>query len=71
MSRKFIQVSATKPNGDFAFCSNLSLMGNDGLSYNDALLSLNLMADEYSLMGYTVERIVEPMSDEDWAIYEL
>jgi adenine C2-methylase RlmN of 23S rRNA A2503 and tRNA A37 len=57
MTKQFVQVSAHKDSNNFAYCSNLSLMANDGLSAEQALRKLQVMADEYSLNGYTIEWI--------------
>jgi hypothetical protein len=69
MIKQFVQVSATKDSNNFAFCSNLSLMGN-GWTYKQALRELQVMADDYSLNGYKIEWIVEDMSDEEFALYK-
>jgi hypothetical protein len=57
MTKQFVQVSAHKDSNNFAYCSNLSLMANDGLSAEQALRKLQEMADEYALNGYTIEWI--------------
>jgi hypothetical protein len=57
MTKQFVQVSAHKDSNNFAHCSNLSLMANDGLSAEQALRKLQEMADEYALNGYTIEWI--------------
>ena len=57
--KQFIQVSAHKDSNNFAHCSNLSLMANQGLNANQALRHLQVMADEYALNGYTIEWIRE------------
>jgi adenine C2-methylase RlmN of 23S rRNA A2503 and tRNA A37 len=57
MTKQFIQVSAHKDSNNFAHCSNLSLMANDGLTAEQALRKLEEMADEYTSKGYTIEWI--------------
>jgi hypothetical protein len=59
MIKQFVQVSAHKDLNNFAHCSNLSLMSNEGLSAEQALRKLQVMADEYGLNGYTIEWIRE------------
>ena len=55
MTKQFVQVSAHKDSNNFAHCSNLSLMAYEGLNYDQALRKLQVMADEYTLNGYTIE----------------
>ena len=57
MIKQFVQVSAHKDINNFAHCSNLSLMANEGLTATQALGKLQVMADEYALNGYTIEWI--------------
>jgi adenine C2-methylase RlmN of 23S rRNA A2503 and tRNA A37 len=57
MTKQFVQVSAQKDSNNFAHCSNLSLMANEGLSAEQALDKLQDMADEYASKGYTIEWI--------------
>jgi hypothetical protein len=57
MTNQFVQVSAQKDSNNFAYCSNLSLMANEGLTSDQALRKLQVMADEYALTGYTIEWI--------------
>ena len=57
MTKQFVQVSAHKDSNNFAHCSNLSLMANEGLSAEQALDKLQDMADEYASKGYTIEWI--------------
>jgi hypothetical protein len=59
MTKQFVQVSAHKDSNNFAHCSNLSLMANEGLNSDQALRKLLDMADEYALNGYTIEWIRE------------
>ena len=59
MTKQFIQMSASKDSNNFAHCSNLSIMANEGLSAEQALRKLQVMADEYGLNGYTIEWIRE------------
>jgi hypothetical protein len=59
MTKQFVQVSAQKDSNNFAHCSNLSLMANDGMTADQALRKLLDMADEYALNGYTIEWIRE------------
>ena len=59
MIKQFVQVSAHKDSNNFAHCSNLSLMANQNLTAKQALRHLQVMADEYSLNGYTIEWIQE------------
>jgi adenine C2-methylase RlmN of 23S rRNA A2503 and tRNA A37 len=68
MTKQFVQVSAHKDSNNFAHCSNLSLMANDGLTAKQALRYLQVMADEYALNGYTIEWICE---DFDAALEEM
>lgn len=69
MTKQFVQVSASKANGDFAVCSNLSLMENQKLTPAQALRSLQVMADEYTLNGYLVEWIREDFTEVDEEYY--
>ena len=57
MTKEFVQVSAHKDSNNFAHCSNLSLMANEGLTATEALRRLQDMADEYTTKGYTIEWI--------------
>jgi hypothetical protein len=57
MTKQFVQVSAHKDSNNFAHCSNLSLMANEGLSAEQALDKLQDMAGEYASKGYTIEWI--------------
>jgi hypothetical protein len=57
MTKQFVQVSAHKDSNNFAHCSNLSLMANQGLTATQALRHLQVMADDYALNGYTIEWI--------------
>ena len=59
MTKQFVQVSARKDSNNFAHCSNLSLMANQGLSADQALRHLQVMADGYALNGYSIEWIRE------------
>ena len=59
MTKQFVQVSAQKDSNNFAHCSNLSLMSNEGLTAEQALNKLQDMADEYALNGYKIEWIRE------------
>jgi len=59
MTKQFVQVSAQKDSNNFAHCSNLSLMANEGLNAEQALRKLLDMADEYALNGYTIDWIRE------------
>ena len=59
MIKQFVQVSAQKDSNNFAHCSNLSLMANEGLTADQALRKLQVMADEYALNGYSIEWIRE------------
>ena len=61
MTYEFVQVTASKDNGDFAICSNLSLMDYQKLNPKQALRHLQVMADEYQLNGYNVEWTREQM----------
>ena len=69
MAKQFIQVSARKSNGDFALCSNLSMMANEGISAEQAFSKLQVMADEYSLNGYEIEWTVEDFDAFDEELY--
>jgi adenine C2-methylase RlmN of 23S rRNA A2503 and tRNA A37 len=68
MTKQFVQVSAHKDSNNFAHCSNLSLMANEGLTAQQAIRKLQVMADSYALNGYTIEWIRE---DFDQAYEEL
>ena len=46
MTKQFVQVSARKDSNNFAHCSNLSLMANEGLTSDQALRKLQVMADD-------------------------
>jgi hypothetical protein len=59
MTKQFVQVSAQKDSNNFAHCSNLSLMANEGMTAEQALRKLQDMADEYALNGYKIEWIRE------------
>jgi len=59
MTKQFVQVSARKDSNNFAYCSNLSLMADQGMTATQALRELQVMADEYALNGYTIEWIRE------------
>jgi hypothetical protein len=63
MTYEFVQVTATKANGDFALCSNLSLMDNQKMTPKQALRQLQVMADEYQLNGYKIEWTREVMDE--------
>lgn len=69
MSYEFIQVTARKENGDFAMCSNLSLMDNQRLTHKQAMRHLQVMADEYQLNGYSIEWTREVMDEIDAEIW--
>ena len=66
MTKQFVQVSAHKDSNNFAHCSNLSMMANEGLTAEQALNKLQEMADEYTAKGYTIEWIREDFD----AVYE-
>ena len=66
MTKQFVQVSAHKDSNNFAHCSNLSLMANEGLSASQALRQLQAMAGEYASKGYNIEWIREDFD----AVYE-
>jgi hypothetical protein len=68
MTKQFVQVSAHKDSNNFAHCSNLSLMANEGLTAQQAIRKLQVMADSYALNGYSIEWIRE---DFDQAYEEL
>ena len=57
MLKQFVQVSAHKDSNNFAHCSNLSLMADQNLSALQALHYLQVMADDYAQLGYTIELI--------------
>ena len=70
MTYEFIQVTARKDNGDFALCSNLSLMDCEGLTPKQAVRKLQVMADSYQLNGYSIEWTREPLHESEvefWA----
>jgi hypothetical protein len=64
--KQFVQVSAHKDSRNFAYCSNLSLMADQGLTAEQALRYLQGMADEYASKGYSIEWIREDFD----AVYE-
>jgi hypothetical protein len=67
MIKQFVQVSARKDSNNFAHCSNLSLMANEGLTADQALRKLQDMANEYALNGYSIEWIrdnFDPVEEE-------
>jgi len=66
MTKQFVQVSAYKDSRNFAYCSNLSLMADQGLTAEQALRHLQGMADEYASKGYSIEWIREDFD----AVYE-
>lgn len=59
MIKQFVQVSAHKDSNNFAHCSNLSLMANQGMTAAQALHYLQGMDIEYAAKGYTIEWIIE------------
>jgi hypothetical protein len=59
MTKQFVQVSARKDSNNFAHCSNLSLMANEGLTAKQAIRKLQVMADSYAINGYSIEWIRE------------
>ena len=69
MTKQFVQVSAQKDSNNFMHCSNLSLMANEGLTATQALRKLQVMADEYSLNGYTIEWIRNDFDAVDEEMY--
>lgn len=69
MSYEFVQVTARKDNGDFALCSNLSLMDYQKMTPKQALRHLQVMADEYALNGYAVEWTREVMDEVEAEIW--
>ena len=66
MIKQFVQVGAHKDSRNFAHCSNLSLMADQGLTAQQALCHLQDMADEYASKSYTIEWIREDFD----AVYE-
>ena len=69
MTKQFVQVSARKDSNNFAYCSNLSLMANEGLSAEQALRKLQVMAAEYTSKGYTIEWIRRDFDAVDEELY--
>lgn len=69
MTKQFIQVSAHKDSNNFAYCSNLSLMANEGLTAKQAIRKLQVMADEYTLNGYSVGWIRQDFDAVDEEMY--
>lgn len=57
--KQFVQVSAHKDSNNFMHCSNLSLMANEGMTAQQALRHLQVLADDYALNGYTIDWIRE------------
>lgn len=68
MAKEFIQVSATKSNGDFMICSNLSLF-DQCLSPAEAFARLVKLAQEYVSEGYDVKWTREPLSELELEVY--
>ena len=66
MIKQFVQVSAHRDSGNFAHCSNLSLMADRNMSATQALHYLQVMADDYAQRGYAIEWIREDFD----AVYE-
>jgi hypothetical protein len=69
MVKQFVQMSAHKDSNNFAYCSNLSLMANEGLTAEQALQHLQTMADEYTTKGYTIEWIRRDFDAVDEELY--
>ena len=69
MIKQFVQVSAHKDSNNFAHCSNLSLMSNQGLTAEQASDQLQAMADEYQSKGYTIEWIRNDFDSQDEELY--
>jgi len=69
MPYEFIQVTARKDNGDFAVCSNLSMMDYRKLSPAEAVLALVEMYQEYEAEGYTVEWTRKQMDQDEIEIW--
>ena len=69
MTKQFVQVSAHKDSDNFMCCSNLSLMDNEGLTSEQALRKLQVMADEYALNGYSIEWIRQDFDAMDEEMY--
>lgn len=69
MSKEFIQVTCTKANGDFIICSNLGLMDHQKMSPTRALQELRLIAERAQMDGFTVEWIVETMTEQELEFY--
>lgn len=68
MAKEFIQVSATKSNGDFMLCSNLSLL-EQGMTPAMAVAELEKLAQEHSADGYDIAWIREPLSEFELEFY--
>ncbi len=69
MRKEFVQVSCSKLNGDFIFCSNLSLMDNQKLSPARAMQELHGIAERAQFDGFTVEWTIEELGDHELAFY--
>ena len=69
MAKEFIQVTATKPNGDFMICSNLSLMDKGDVTPGDAFIKLVKLAQEYAGDGYDIKWAREPFSEFELNVY--
>lgn len=69
MNKQFVQFSAHKDSNNFAHCSNLSLMANDGLTVEQAEQDLQSQAADYAARGYEVVWIREDLTDEDLELY--
>jgi len=69
MTYEFVQVTARKDNGDFALCSNLSLMDSRQLSPAEAIVALVEMAYEYEAEGFEVEWTREQMQQDEIEIW--
>lgn len=69
MTKQFVQVSAQKDSNNFMYCSNLSLMADQGLSSSEALRELQVLADEYASKGYSIQWIREDFDAVDEEMY--
>jgi len=69
MTKQFVQVSAQKDSNNFMYCSNLSLMADQGLSSSQALRELQVLADEYASKGYSIQWIREDFDAVDEEMY--
>lgn len=65
MKKRWIQVTATKPNGDFVVVSNTGLMDSGEIAYDEAEAQIKKIAEDCLLEGFIVERLEKPLDKYD------